>query len=89
MTEFAAPVSSRLHHSLEVPLTLGERARIVLQLGTAMLAGSLLVVGWMQRENGPPDLVNSAELIIAGVVLFVTRDMSRAVAALVVDVRAT
>jgi Cd2+/Zn2+-exporting ATPase/Cu+-exporting ATPase len=65
VTEFAAPVSSRLHHSLEVPLTLGERARIVLQLGTAMLAGSLLVVGWTQREYGSPDLVNIAELIIA------------------------
>ncbi len=41
----ASPASTRLDHSLDVPLTLAERGRIVVQLGSAMLGGALLAVG--------------------------------------------
>ena len=65
MNEFSAPASARLHQSLDVPLTLGERARIIIQLGSAMLASALLAVGWIQHRYGPPELRNIAELIMA------------------------
>jgi Zn2+/Cd2+-exporting ATPase len=65
MSTFASPASGQLQRSLEVPLTLSERARIVLQLGTAMIAVALLGVGWIQMRFGPPDLNNLAELIFA------------------------
>ncbi len=71
MSSLAAPVSTRLEHSLDVPLTLTERARIVVQLGTAMLAAALLAVGWIQLQYGPADLANIAELIIALAALIV------------------
>ena len=54
-----------------MPLTLAERGRIVVQLGTAMLAAALLAVGWLQREYGPEDLRSLAELIIAVAALIV------------------
>ncbi|MBM4092107.1 MAG: cation-translocating P-type ATPase, partial [Planctomycetes bacterium] len=65
MSNLSAPASARLSRSLDVPLTLGERSRIVVQLGSAMLATALLAVGWIQRRYGPPELRNIAELIIA------------------------
>ncbi len=67
----SAPVSTRLERSLDVPLTLAERMRIVVQLGTAMLAAALLAVGWLQLEFGPADLENIAQLIIALAALIV------------------
>jgi Cd2+/Zn2+-exporting ATPase/Cu+-exporting ATPase len=60
-----------MERSLDVPLTLAERGRIVVQLGTAMLAAALLAVGWIQLRWGPTDLANIAELIIALAALIV------------------
>ena len=65
MSTLASPVASQLQRSLDIPLTLSERARIVVQLGTAMVAVALLGVGWIQMRFGPPDLNNLAELIFA------------------------
>ncbi len=65
MSTMASPASTRLDRSLDVPLTLAERGRIVVQLGSAMLGGALLAVGWLQLRYGPADLNNIAELIIA------------------------
>jgi len=65
VSEFASPVSTRLDQSLDVTLTVAERGKIVVQLGSAMLAAALLGVGWLQLEYGPSDLNNLAELIIA------------------------
>jgi len=65
MSHFAAPASARLDRSLDVPLTIPERARIAIQLGSAMLAGGLLAVGLLQRQFGAPQMANIAELIIA------------------------
>ncbi len=65
MSTMASPASTRLNHSLDIPITLSERGRIVVQLGSAMLGGALLGVGWLQLRYGPADLNNIAELIIA------------------------
>ncbi len=70
-SSLSAPVSTRFERSLDVPLTLAERTRIVVQLGTAMLAAALLAVGWLQLRYGPSDLANIAELIIAMAALIV------------------
>lgn len=51
--------------SLEAPLSLVERIRIVSQVGTAMVAAALLLIGWVQWQYGSPDLQNVAELIVA------------------------
>jgi heavy metal translocating P-type ATPase len=50
---------------LEAPLTWAERARIVVQVGSAMVAGALLLVAWVQARYGSPDLQNIAHLITA------------------------
>ncbi len=71
MSTLATPLSSRMERSLDVPLTLAERSRIVVQLGTAMLAAALLAVGWIQLQYGPADLANIAHLIIALAALIV------------------
>lgn len=69
MSELASPAaaqaSAQLNQSLEVPLTLSERARIVIQLGSALLATGLLAVGLIQKYFGPPELANIADLIMA------------------------
>lgn len=65
MSDFAAPASAQLNRSLEVPLTVSERAKIVIQLGSAMLASGLLCVGLIEKYFGPPELENIAELIMA------------------------
>ncbi|MGQ9651874.1 MAG: heavy metal translocating P-type ATPase, partial [Phycisphaerae bacterium] len=65
MNNLSAPVSAGLNRSLDVPLTPGQRLRIVIQLGSAMLAAALLAVGWIQQRYGPPELRNIAELIVA------------------------
>jgi len=73
MSQFAHPVSGRAERSLEVPLTLGEQARIAVQLGSALLAGGLLAVGLLQRRFGLAELSEIADLIVAlaAVVVFV------------------
>lgn len=65
MTDFACPASGRLHRSLDAPLTVFERTRIAIQLGSAMLAGGLLAAGWYQLRFGPSEMANIAHLIIA------------------------
>jgi len=65
VSDFAAPASAQLKRSLEVPLTVSERAKIVIQLGSAMLATGLLGVGLIEKYFGPPELENIAELIMA------------------------
>ena len=71
MTDLAAPASARLNQSLDVPLTVTERVRIVIQLGSAMLATGLLCVGLIEKHFGPPELDNVAELIMAVAALVV------------------
>ena len=65
MTQAAHPHPNGVSPSLEAPLTWGERARIVAQVGTAMVAGALLLIGWLQWQRGSEDLRNVAELIVA------------------------
>ncbi|MFH1921785.1 MAG: cation-translocating P-type ATPase [Planctomycetota bacterium] len=68
MSELASPASAQasaqLNQSLDVPLTVSERARIVIQLGSALFASGLLAVGLIERHFGPPELNNIAELIM-------------------------
>ena len=71
MSTMASPAANQAQRTLDVPLTVAERGRIVVQLGTALLAAALLAVGWLQREYGPQDLRNIAELIIAVAALIV------------------
>jgi len=71
VSELAAPASAQLTRSLDVPLTVAERARIVIQLGSAMLATGLLCVGLIQKYFGPPELANIADLIMAVAALVV------------------
>ena len=65
MSELARPASAQLNRSLDVPLTVTERGRIVVQLGSAMFGGGLLAVGLIQLRFGPPELSNIAQLIMA------------------------
>ncbi|MDO4551185.1 MAG: cation-translocating P-type ATPase [Planctomycetia bacterium] len=62
-TDFVNPVSSRMN-DLEVPLTISERIRIAAQLGSALLAGGLLIVGLLEKYYGPPGMSDVADLII-------------------------
>jgi Cd2+/Zn2+-exporting ATPase len=71
VSDLAAPASSQLSRSLDVPLTVSERARIVVQLGSAMLASGLLCVGLIEKSFGPPELANIADLIMAVAALVV------------------
>jgi heavy metal translocating P-type ATPase len=71
VSDFAAPASTHVERSLDVPLTLSERARIVIQLGSAMLATGLLCVGLIEKHFGPPELANIADLIMAVAALVV------------------
>ena len=73
MSDYAQTVSTRETQALEVPLTALERWKIVIQLGSAMLAGGLLAVAFLQKRFGPPEMSNVADLIIvvaSGVVAF-------------------
>jgi len=60
-----------LERTLDVPLTLWERGKIAVQLGSAMVAGGLLAVGLIQRRFGPPELSEIADLIVALAALIV------------------
>lgn len=64
MSDFAHPASQHIHN-LDAPLTFGERLKIVVQLGSAMLAGGLLLVGFLQKYYGPPGMADVGSLIIA------------------------
>ena len=65
MSDLATPASAQLNRSLEVPLTFPERARIAIQLGSAMIAVGLLSVGLIEKHFGPPELSDIAALIMA------------------------
>ena len=65
MSTFACPASTQLENNLDVPLTPQERFRIAVQLGSAMVAGGLLFVGFAQQKWGAPESANVAELIKA------------------------
>ncbi|MDO4575632.1 MAG: cation-translocating P-type ATPase [Planctomycetia bacterium] len=60
---FSHPASSRMQ-KLDVPLTVMERFRIAVQLGSAMLAGGLLMVGLLQQQYGPAGMKDVADVII-------------------------
>ena len=63
MSAFEHPISSRMQN-LEVPLTVMERFRIVVQLGTALFSTGLLIVGLLEKYQGPPGMTDIANLII-------------------------
>ena len=65
MSTFACPASKQLENNLDVPLTPQERFRIAVQLGSAMVAGGLLLVGFAQAKWGPPESLGVAKLIEA------------------------
>ncbi len=65
MGHFSHPASAHLGRSLDVPLTVWERGKISIQLGSAMLAGGLLAVGIAQQRFGPPELSEVADLVVA------------------------
>lgn len=69
-TDFARPASKRMQ-DLEVPLTVSERMRIVVQLGSAMLASGLLIVGLIVKYWGSPGMAAVSDLIIAIAALIV------------------
>jgi heavy metal translocating P-type ATPase len=54
-----------LSQSLDAPLTWGERSRIMVQVGSAMVAGALLLVAWLQGRYGTTDLQSIVPLITA------------------------
>jgi len=64
----ANPLSNRIH-DLEVPLTLMERIRIVIQLGSAMLAGGLLVVGLVEWKIFEMEVVGNLIIAIASLIV--------------------
>ncbi|MBR5162114.1 MAG: hypothetical protein IKW80_10835, partial [Thermoguttaceae bacterium] len=57
------PLSKRVRE-LEAPLTVQERAKIVVQLGSAMLAGGLLCVGLWQKYYGSAGMRDVADFVI-------------------------
>ena len=60
---FNNPLSKRIRE-LEAPLTVQERAKIVVQLGSAMLAGGLLCVGLWQKYYGSAGMRDVADFVI-------------------------
>jgi Cd2+/Zn2+-exporting ATPase len=71
VSDLATPASAQLNRSLEVPLTFSERARIAIQLGSAMIAVGLLGVGLIEKYFGPPELADIAALIMGVAALVV------------------
>ncbi len=65
---FANPVSGRMH-DLDVPLTVMERLKIVVQLGSAMLAGGLLIVGLVEWKVFEMDVVGNIIIAIASLIV--------------------
>lgn len=65
MSTFSQPISKQAKaKDLDVPLTFTERMKIVMQLGSAMLAGGLLLVGVLQKQYGSAGMSDVADLII-------------------------
>jgi Cd2+/Zn2+-exporting ATPase len=58
------------HGAIDAPLSVKERAKISVQLGSTMLAVGLLALGWWQRTY-TPELADVAQLIIAIAALIV------------------
>ncbi len=65
---FANPISSRMHN-LDVPLTLMERFKIVVRLGSAMLAGGLLIVGLLEWKVFEMEVVGNLIIAIASLIV--------------------
>lgn len=65
---FANPISNRMHN-LDVPLTLMERFKIVVQLGSAMLAGGLLIVGLVEWKIFEMEVVGNLIIAIASLIV--------------------
>lgn len=65
---FANPISTRMH-DLDVPLTAMERLKIVIQLGSAMLAGGLLIVGLVEWKVFEMDVVGNIIIAIASLIV--------------------
>ena len=65
---FEKPISSRMH-DLDVPLTLMERFKIGVQLGSAMLAGGLLIVGLVEWKLFDMEVVGNLIIAIASIIV--------------------
>lgn len=65
---FEKPISSRMH-DLDVPLTLMERFKIGIQLGSAMLAGGLLIVGLVEWKLFEMEVVGNLIIAIASIIV--------------------
>ncbi|MDO4858523.1 MAG: cation-translocating P-type ATPase [Thermoguttaceae bacterium] len=65
---FEKPISSRMH-DLDVPLTLMERFKIGTQLGSAMLAGGLLIVGLVEWKLFDMEVVGNLIIAIASIIV--------------------
>jgi Cd2+/Zn2+-exporting ATPase len=63
--------SDSLQRSLSATLTLPERMRLGLQLGSAMCSGGLLTLGLLIRAWAPPEQAVIAELILAAAAVIV------------------
>lgn len=65
---FTNPLSSKMH-DLDVPLTVMERFKIVVQLGSAMLAGGLLIVGLVEWKVFEMEVVGNLIIAIASLIV--------------------
>lgn len=65
---FEKPISNRMH-DLDVPLTLMERFKIGTQLGSAMLAGGLLIVGLVEWKLFDMEVVGNLIIAIASIIV--------------------
>ena len=78
MTTFAPAGTAQLERRLEAALTRGERFRIGLQLGSALLAVGLLLVAFLQQWFGSPaqrpltELLKCAAALLVSAPIFVT-----------------
>jgi Cd2+/Zn2+-exporting ATPase len=61
VSTFVPAASAELERRLEASLTLRERLRLALQLGSILLAGDLLLVGFLQQWFGDPSQQALAE----------------------------
>lgn len=70
-SSMSTPLSSRIRQ-IEAPLTIKEQAKIVVQLGSAMLAGGLLCVGLWQKYYGDVGMRDVADIVIMVAALIVS-----------------
>ncbi|QDU64309.1 putative copper-importing P-type ATPase A [Planctomycetes bacterium Pan216] len=71
MSSLAMTASAQLERRLDSVLTGTERRRIAVQLGSAMIAGGLLIVGLSQIWLGPPEQRSVGELTMGLAALIV------------------